>query len=131
MIFHPENIAKLSGAFYFSGNVSGVSLQLDNMLDNSFLVTVADESNIQKVELNGVYDGRPGYARGDIKTDTFSPKNQYVRNFEYEFENTSQDPAVLRAYVGVAVSEMLILCGELVNQSDTGVTMAMLGFPNY
>lgn len=38
-----------SKPFYFSGNVSGVSLQLDNMLDNSFLVTVMDESNVQEV----------------------------------------------------------------------------------
>ena len=118
--FDPESSSLIFSADSTTLGIDGIMTMILNF-----------ESNVQKVELNGVYDGRPGYAKGNINTDTFSPKNQYVRNFEYEFENTSQSTTVLRTYMGVAVSEMLILCGEMIGATNTGVTMVMLGFPNY
>jgi hypothetical protein len=88
-------------------------------------------SNIQRIDLKGTYQDSNGYAIGTIDTEKFSSSYMILESFEYDAGNRTEDEQWYRAYFSVAISEMLILSAEIMAETNTGVTMPMLGFSNY
>ena len=89
------------------------------------------DSNVQRIDLVGTYKGSNGYAIGTINAKTFSSNSMIIDTFEYDAGNRKEDEQWYRAYFSIAISEMLILSAELMDETGTGVTMPMLGFVNY
>ena len=88
-------------------------------------------SNIQRIDLSGAYDGSSGYATGTIDAKKFSSEDMSIESFEYTAGITSDKEQWYRIYFSLAVKEMLQLSAELVAETEVGVTMPMLGFSNY
>ena len=94
-------------------------------------MTLDVNSDIQRIDLEGTYQGSNGYAIGTIDSKKFSSNNMIIDTFEYDAGNRTEDEQWYRAYFSIAISEMLILSAEMIKDTGTGVTMSMLGFVNY
>ena len=88
-------------------------------------------SDVQRIDLVGTYEGSNGYAIGTIDMKTFSSNNMIINTFEYDAGSRKEDEQFYKAYFSLAISEMLVLSAELMAESETGVTMPMFGFVNY
>ena len=88
-------------------------------------------SNVQRIDLVGTYQGSNGYAIGTIDTKKFSSINMVLETFEYDAGSRQEDEQFYEAYFCLAISEMLTLSTEMIRDTGTGVTMPMLGFVNY
>jgi hypothetical protein len=100
-------------------------------LDGDMKMVLNMDSNIQRIDLQGTYQGSNGYAIGTIDTKKFSSSYMILESFEYDAGNRTEDEKLYRMYFSVAISEMLILSAEIMAETNTGVTMPMLGFSNY
>ena len=94
-------------------------------------MTLDMNSDIQRIDLEGTYKGSNGYAIGTIDTKKFSSTRMILETFEYDAGNRQEDKAFYEAYFCLAIAEMLTLSTEMIQATGTGVTMPMLGFPNY
>ena len=88
-------------------------------------------TNVQRIDLVGTYQGSNGYAIGTIDTKKFSSNYMVPETFEYDAGNRTEDKALYETYFCLAIAEMLTLSTEMIQATGTGVTMPMLGFPNY
>lgn len=100
-------------------------------LDGDMKMVLNMDSNIQRIDLQGTYQGSNGYAIGTIDTKTFSPNHMIIETFEYDDGNLQEDDRWYQVQFSLAISEMLILSAEIMAETNTGVTMPMLGFSNY
>ena len=89
------------------------------------------DSDIQRINLEGTYQGSDGYAIGTIDVKNFSPNNMVIDTFEYDAGNLAEDEQLYKLYFSIAISEMLISSAEMIAETEIGVTMPMLGFANY
>jgi hypothetical protein len=118
--FNPETLELM---FWGESTTMGVVGDMKMILDMN--------SNIQRIDLKGTYQDSNGYAIGTIDTKKFSSSYMILESFEYDAGNRTEDEQWYRAYFSVAISEMLILSAEIMAETNTGVTMPMLGFSNY
>ena len=72
-------------------------------------------------------DGYELYAEGNIYHQTFSVENPYIYNFDC---NYSLMASALKDLLGSVTASMLAASELLLMETNTGVTMDMLGFKN-
>ena len=100
-------------------------------IDGSMVMVVDMNSPIQRIDLQGTYQGINGCAVGPMDPKKYSQNYMYLETFEYDVEISREDEELYEAYFSIAISEMLVLSAELMAETNVGMTMPMLGFVNY
>lgn len=87
------------------------------------------ETNIRSVTMwYSSSNGGQYSCEGEIYADQYSGNNETIYNYSC---NNSLLSSSLKNMMKSSISAMLNLCGALVESSDTGVTMPMLGFKKF
>ena len=84
-------------------------------------------NNTQKVKMLCTTEtGKEYYSDGEIHADTYSEEDDSIYKY-----NGYDCPTSLKGMMEAGVSLMLSLCETIIEESDTGVTMPMLGFKKF
>lgn len=97
--------------------------------DDLFVTMKLDIGNNQKnVVMTFTSVGVTLRASGTILANSFSISNKYLYYFNC---NSSSLSSELRSLLETNTAGMLALCGEMIQESHTGVTISMFGFKNF
>lgn len=91
-----------------------------------FITLTLDRGNTQQlVQMTVTMDGTQFYAEGNIYTQTFSTQNKYIYNFECNYSLLASS---LKDLLGSVTASLLTSSELVLMETNTGVTMSMLGF---
>ena len=100
-------------------------------LSGQTFITMAlgDIENTQKTVVVTLKTNATTYiATGTIFADSFDADNNYVYDFEC---NNSDMSSPMKTLLETGISRMLYLCGCMLKETKTGVTLYGLGFKNF
>ena len=84
-------------------------------------------SSQQDVAMTFTSNGITCAASGTILTNSFTASNPYIYYFKC---NSSSLSSELKSLLGTSTAGMLVLCEQMLQETQLGVTMAMFGFKN-
>ena len=96
---------------------------------DTFVTMDLDIGNSQQdVSMTFTSNGITCAASGTILSNSFSVSNKYIYYFKC---NSSSLSSELKSLLGTSTAGMLALCGQMIQETETGVTISMLGIKNF
>jgi len=120
-----------TGEFTFSADSTTIGI------DSSVKMPLNFETNVHKAEMYIVYEGQECNASGIIQGETFKESRPRVEDFEFDnlvvfsMLESYFGKGFVEDYFGAGIARMIALCGEMIEETETGLTIAMFGFPKF
>lgn len=96
---------------------------------DTFVTMDLDIGNSQQdVRMTFTSNGITCVASGTILSNSFSVSNKYIYYFKC---NSSSLSSELKSLLGTSTAGMLALCGQMIQETETGATISMIGIKNF